>query len=251
MSALFPDRTAAAIELREDRLNGPLFSGSAFSPRHLERMIASAEGEAERHLRVFFGPVSVLPAHATTAEREALDAAGTRWIVDPGYALEPGFLQGDRWGLLQLRHRPVSVVHKMEFVYPPPTGSIFTVPAGWIQLDQHAGDINIVPTVGSVALPLPVMLMMTGGRTVPHLIQVRYTAGILNPQRDYPELSDLVMQIAAIKVLKALMLPGSGSVSADGLSQSRNVAIADYQGDIDERIESLRQAIHGVTMSCL
>jgi hypothetical protein len=64
-------------------------------------------------------------------------------------------------------------------------------------------------------------------------------------------MADLVLQMAAVKTLKTLMLPGSGSVSADGLSQSRNVAVADYQGDLDARLEGLRQAIHGVQLLCL
>lgn len=254
MSVLFPDRSAALAELREDRLSGPLCKGQTFSTAHLERLLSSAEGDAERQLRVFFGLVQVLPAHATAEERAALDAAGTRWVTDPGYDFEPGLLAGDRWGLLALRHRPVGAVLRVDFVYPQPSGQVFQVPESWIQVDQHAGTLNLVPISGGLMLPaasVALLPLMGLGRNIPHLIQIRYTAGLADPARDYPELPDLVLQMAAVRALKSLMLPGSGSVSADGLSQSRTIAIADYQGDIDARIATLRQAIHGVLMTCL
>jgi hypothetical protein len=253
MSVLFPDRPAALAELREDRLSGPLFAGQSFSATHLERLLASAEAEVERALRVFLGTVVVLPDDGDQVTRDALDAAGTRWVEDPGYDLEPGFFQGERWGFLVLRHRPVIRVEAIRLVYPQPGAMAFVVPPGWIRVDQRAGHVNLVPLSGAGALPINMYMMqvMGGGRTIPRMIQVRYTAGIANPHRDYPELADLVLQLAAVKTLHALMLPGSGSVSADGLSQSRNVAIADYQGDIDARLDGLRQAIHGVQMICL
>jgi hypothetical protein len=254
MSVLFPDRSAALAELREDRLSGPLFSRSTFSMTHLERLLAAAEGDAERQLRVFFGLVPVLPANATDEERAALEAAGTRWVADPGYDFEPGLLAGDRWGLLALRYRPIHAVQRVEFVYPQPQETVFRVPDTWVQVDRHAGTLNLVPISGGLMLPAAsaaLLPLMGWGRNIPHLIQIRYTAGLADPARDYPELPDLVLQMAAVRALKSLILPGSGSVSADGLSQSRNVAIADYQGDIDARLAALRQAMHGVLMTCL
>jgi len=253
MSVLFPDHAAAIAELREDRLSGPLFSGHTFSVTHLARLLTSAEAEVERALRVFLGPVQVLPDDGDQATRDARDAAGTRWITDPGYDLDPSFFLGERWGFLVLRHRPVNTVASIRMVYPQPGSAVFEVPANWIKVDQKAGHVNLVPLNGAGALPINIYLMqvMGGGRTIPRMIQVRYTAGIANPQRDYPEMADLVLQMAAVKTLKTLMLPGSGSVSADGLSQSRNVAVADYQGDLDARLEGLRQVIHGVQLLCL
>ena len=253
MSGLFPDFPGAVAELRNDRLSGPLFRGFSFSATHLERQLAAAEGDAERVLRTFFGTVQVLPDDGDQATRDDLDEAGTRWVEDPGYDMEPGFFQGERWGFLVLRHRPAIAVQSFRFVYPQPNNTVWAVPADWIRLDKKYAHINIVPGAQPFIMPLSawVMSVMAGGRTIPRMLQLKYTAGIASPSRDYPELADVVLQMAALRVLKGLMLPGSGSISADGLSQSRNVAIKDYQDDIDARLERLRQAIHGVTLLCV
>lgn len=247
---LFADPAEIIDELRLTRLVGPLFEGRTFPDPFLERTWAAAEADAERALRVYFGAVEVLPADATDAERTALEDAGTRWVEDPGYDLDPKFFTGDRWGFVVLRHRPVSAVASFRFVYPHPFSTVFQVPADWIRLDKKAGHINLVPGTQNFTAPLSawVMQALGGGRTIPRMMQVRYTAGIANPARDYPELIDTVLQMAALRVLKTLFLPASGSISADGLSESVNVSAKDYQDDIDQRLERLRQAIHGVPL---
>lgn len=251
--ALFHSLSDAVAELRADRLATPAFGGQTFSEPHLERMVRSAEAQAERALRVFFGRVEVLPDDNDQATRDALDAAGTRWVEDPGYDLDPKFFQGDRWGFLALRHKPAISVTSFRFIYPHPYAGVFDVPADWIRLDKHYGHINLVPGTHSFTAPLSawVMQVMGGGRTIPRMLQLRYSAGIVNPDRDYPELADLVLQMAALETLKAMMPPSSGSISADGLSQSRNITLGDFQSDIDTRTERLRQAIHGVQFTCL
>lgn len=252
MPGLFPDPYAAAADLREDRLSGPLFSGATLSQSYIERTLAAAQQDAERALRVYFGPVEVLPDDGDQQTRDALSADGVRWVEDPGYDLDPKFFQGDRWGFLRLRHRPVSAIASIRFLYPHPYSGVFEVPADWIRLDKRAGDINLVPGTQSFTAPLSawVMQVMGGGRSIPRMIQIRYTAG-LSGADEWPDVADLVMQMAALRVLKNLMLPGSGSISADGLSQSTTVAVKDYQEDIDARLERLRQSIHGIQVTCL
>jgi hypothetical protein len=246
---IFPSPTDATAELRE-RLQGPLFGGYSFSEPALERALTSASADAERALRAFLEPVEVLPDDGDTATRDALDAAGTRWVEDPGYDMEAKFFQGERWGFLRLRQRPVVSVTSIRFVYPQPFSLLWDVPRDWIRLDKAAGDVQLVPGTGAFTAPMQgfVMSMLAGGRTIPRMIQVRYRAGIANAARDWPDLVETVLLMAQLRLLKGLMLPGSGSVSADGLSQSQNVSIGDYQSDIDARIERLRQQIHGVQM---
>lgn len=251
--SLFADFSLAVAELRDDRLSGPLFDGLNPSQPFLERTLRAAEADAEHALRTFFGPVEVLPDDDDQALRDALDAAGTRWVEDPGYDLDPKFFSGDRWGFLPLRWRPVSRITSFRFVYPHPYAGVFNVPPDWVLLDKHYGHINLVPGTHSFTAPLSawVMQVMGGGRSIPRMLQLRYTAGVEHPEREYPDLIDLVMQMAALRVLKSLMTPGTASISADGLSESRTVTVADYQTDIDARTERMRQQIHGVQMVCL
>jgi hypothetical protein len=253
-AALFPDLPAAG-----ERLRARLLASSAggdlatLAPDELEAALMASAADAERALRVFFGAVEILPDDGDQATRDALDEAGTRWAEDPGYDWSPEFFQGERWGFLRLRHRPVSAVVSLRFVFPLPGSTVFQVPADWIRLDKRAGDINLVPGTASFTAPLAAyaMQLMSGGRAIPRMIQARYRAGLANPTADYPELVPLVLQMAMAQLLKGVLLPGTESVSMDGLSQSRTLAMADYDKDIETRLERLRQAIHGVTMICL
>ena len=84
------------------------------------------------------------------------------------------------------------------------------------------------------------------GRNVPLMMQIRYVAGLQNASRDYPDLRDLVQKMAVLNLLADLFLPQSGSISADGLSQSLSMDLDKYRQSVAERIETVRQAIHGV-----
>jgi hypothetical protein len=252
MTALFESLADGVTELRA-RLVGPLFSRYTFLPSALERALQASEADAERALRVLFGSVEVVPEQAPQADKDALTVAGTRWVEDPGYDMDPGFFHGDRWGFLVLRHRPVSLIREYKFVYPSPMSTVWAVPEDWIRLDRKFGHVNLVPGTQIYAAPFSAWLMAAigGGRMIPRMIQVRYVAGIVNPAAAYPDIVDLVLQMASLRILQSLMLPGSGSISADGLSQSRSITVKDYQDDIDRRTERLRQEIHGVTMICV
>lgn len=251
MSGLFPDIALAVLAFRAGRLKSPLLSGYTFDDLDIQTALLAAENDAEHALRTFFGPVVVLPESETQAERDALDEAGTRWVDDPGHDMEPDFFNGERWGYLVTRHKPIRSVAYMKFVYPQPISNIYEVPADWIRLDKKYGHVRLVPGSQAFAAPLAVWLLRTvgGGRTVPHMIQLRYTAGI-DPAA-FPDLADLVQRMAALRLLQGLFLPSSGSISADGLSESVSVDWAAYQSDIDARLERLRQAIHGVKVAFL
>ncbi len=252
-SPLFPDRAQAVEALRQMmKLGGGLLSGLCSLPSEsLWAVLVAAEADAERALRVYFGPVEVLPETASPAERDALDAAGTRWVEEPAYDLDDEAWMGDRWGYLPLRKAPVQAVHGMQFIYPLPFGKVFDVPSDWIRVDKRAGHIRLVPGTQAFAAPLAVGMMQAigGGRTIPHFIHVRYRTG-LDP-RQYPDLIDLVRRMAALRLLQGMFLPASGSISADGLSESTSVDTGKFADEIAAATSRLKQAIHGIQCAFL
>jgi hypothetical protein len=54
--------------------------------------------------------------------------------------------------------------------------------------------------------------------------------------------------MASLSILEEQYIPQSGSVSADGLSQSVSLDMDKYSEMIETRIERLRQSINGVRM---
>jgi hypothetical protein len=248
--SLFPNLDLTLAEVRQNRLSSSLLSGLCLSDSYLETQLRAAEAEAAMALRVFLSSTVVLPETATESEKEALDEAGTAWVEEPGYDLEGDFFSGERWGYLVTRHRPIISVQSMQFVYPQPYSGVFSVPLDWVRTDKKYGHIRLVPGTQAFAAPLSawVMQVMGAGRTIPQMIQLRYTAGLRNAAVQYPELPDLVQRMAMLRVIHNQFPATSGSISADGLSESSSVQLDQYQQDIDASLERLRQMIHGVQL---
>ena len=61
----------------------------------------------------------------------------------------------------------------------------------------------------------------------------------------------MVKRMASLKLLKTAFLPQSGSISADGLSQSSSVDVSKWQDEIDHDLGALRNAIHGIRFAVL
>ena len=76
------------------------------------------------------------------------------------------------------------------------------------------------------------------------MMQVRYQSGI--DINDYPDILDLIKQKAALSVLDDLFLPQSGSISADGLSESLSMDMNAHRDRIDQRISKLADTLKGV-----
>ena len=249
-SALFV-RGPAIARLRQDRLLHVIETycpGGTFSDDYLWDKLRAAEAEAERRLRVFFSLVEIIP-QGSTEDTDALDAANVRWIEEPGYDFDPDLFKGETWGLIETRQRPIIRIDAIQFAWPAPgMGSAFTVPQSWIRIDKKYGRLNLVPTQNLLMLPLNTFILsaLSGGRNVPLMMQIRYAAGLKNAAKDYPDLVDLVLKMAVLNLLADLFLPQSGSISADGLSQSLSFDIDKYKQAAEDRLETLRQAIHGV-----
>ena len=249
-SALFV-RGPAIARLRQDRLLQVVETyapGTIFSDDYLWDKLRVAEAEAERRLRVPFSPVEIIP-QGSNEDTDALDAAGIRWIEEPGYDFDPDLFKGETWGLIETRQRPIIRIDAIQFAWPAPgMGSAFTVPRSWLRIDKKYGRLNLVPTQNLLMLPLNTFILsaLSGGRNVPLMMQIRYAAGLKNTAQDYPDLVDLVSRMAVLSLLADLFLPQSGSISADGLSQSMSLDLDKYRQGVEDRLEALRQAFHGV-----
>jgi hypothetical protein len=247
------DRATAIPVLRRDYLAGitrAYAAGVAFHDDFLWAKLLAAEAELERKLRVFFCPVTIIPQGAT----DIVPEPGERWVEEPGYDYTPSLFMGDSWGLMETRHRPIISVGRMWFAYPSlGSGSVWTVPLPWMRIEKKYGRINLVPTAHTMSMPLNAYLLSVigGGRTVPLMLQIHYRAGLTDAATQYPELMDLIQMRAAFSVLESLFYPASGSISADGLSQSMSVDAAKYRDALDAKTEALRTAIHGVRMMVL
>ena len=256
-SALFAAPSAAVDKLRRDRLvlAAQSLGLPDVSTEYLWDKLLAAEKKLEHNLRVDFAPTVVIPDGAPQAEVDALELAGTRYRQEASYDYDPSFWGGDAWGYLRLGCRPVISIESVKLAYPLPTSNLWEVPADWIRLDRRGGQFQIVPTSTAFTGPMGMFIMQRlGGRQVPQMMQVRYTAGLRNAARDYPELVDVVQKMAVVSMIEDAMMPGSGSISADGLSQSLSVDVSKYHESIDRIIDGppgtnggLRVALRGIT----
>jgi len=260
-NTIFEDMDAAVDILRRDRLvlsaSSLGLDLSSIDNSYLRGKLLTAEAKAQRELRVFFAPTVMIPEEATQDEIDALEAAGTRYAQEPAYDYDPGFFHGESWGFIQTRQKPLISVQSIKLRYPMPTMSVFDVPNDWLRLDRKYGHIRLVPGAMTFSSPLAIFVMpaLGGGRFVPNMIQVRYTAGLRNAAADYPDLVDVIYKMAAVSVIEDAMMPASGSISADGLSQSLSTDVSKYQDVIDRLLNGppgsnggLRTAIHGITL---
>lgn len=248
MSVLSPaglfEKDSAIVEFRTNRL--PLLAESGFplsalTDDLLRSKIVAAETELERRLRCFLCPTTVIPQGSTSPP-------DTRWIEEPGYDYGPELFDGNSWGMIMLRQRPIISIDSIVFAYPDLTSTLYTIPYSWIRIDKQTGLINLVPTQASMAMPLNTFLLsvLGGGRTVPLLLQIRYVCGLQNVAVEYPDVIDLIGKLAILSILQDAFMPASGSISADGLSQSMSFDFTKQQDAVLQRIETLRQAIHGI-----
>ncbi|MEY8688444.1 MAG: hypothetical protein AB9M53_01010 [Leptothrix sp. (in: b-proteobacteria)] len=260
-SAIFANMADAVAALRRDRL--VLMSQSLgigadkMTDEFLYSKLLMAEASVARELRVFLQPTVILPEEAPQAEIDALEQAGTPYAMESAYDYSPDFFTGESWGYLVTKHRPIVSVQSIKLSYPLPHQSVFEVPSDWIRTDRKYGHIRMVPGSMLFSAPLAVFALpaLGGGRMVPNMIQVRYTAGLRNIQRDWPDLVDAVLKTAVVSLIEDAMLPASGSISADGLSQSLSTDASKYRDAVERLLRGppgsnggLFTAIHGIVM---
>jgi hypothetical protein len=260
-SALFPNKFTAVAQLQRDRLMLAAqshFSGVTLSGSYLWEKLRAAEGEVSRVLRVKLQPTAFFPEQPTQDQIDALN--GMPWELDEGYDYDPSMFSEDRWGLFNTHSSPIIEVKGIRFAYPAYGSATFDIPAEWIQLNRKYGQVQIVPLSTAVVAQLTPMLMqlVATGRTIPNMVRITYVAGLKNAAADYPELVDAVKKLAVLKIIEDGFLPQSGSISADGLSQSMSVDMSKYEDSVDRILNGapgsnggLRAAIHGITMGVM
>jgi hypothetical protein len=255
-------RDIAVDAMRADRL---VVAASGAMPSvtladdYLWAKLRAAESEIAHELRVPLVPTAFFPATPTNDEITALN--GMPWAIDPGYDYEPAsFSAGDKWGLIKLRNKPIQSVSRVRFAYPGGAGSYYDLPLDWLRMDRKYGTVQFVPSSTAFIAPLNAFVMQAigNGRTIPLAIQVSYVAGLVNVAQDYPELLDVIMKKASLKIIEDAFLPQSGSISADGLSQSMSNDMDKHHDTIDRVLNGgkgsnggLMAAIHGIRLGVM
>lgn len=230
------------------------FPGVSVSDDYLWGKLRAAESEMAHELRV---PLVPTKFYFEQPSPEAIAALGAMpWAIDPGYDYTPGdFAFNDKWGFVKLRNKPLHSVQKVRFAYPGGKTAQYDLPLDWLRMDGKYGHIQFVPSSTSFAAPINTFVMQAigGGRTIPLAMCFEYVAGLDNAHKNYPELIDAIMKMATLKVLEDSYLPQSGSISADGLSQSMSNDMGKHRETIDNIINGgkgsnggLMTAIHGI-----
>lgn len=251
--SIFPDIAKAVTSLKRDRLmvvSGTFMPDVEIDDEYILEQLRSAEATIERQLRCFLTPTEIRPPGTPDTELAALAAAGARVVEEPGYDYEAERYQGGEWGYMTLRHRPVIEIHSIQFAYPAQTSRLFTYPKEWIRLDRRYGRLSIVPANSAIftAMDGYVMSALGGGRDIPLMIQVSYSAGLRNAEDLYPDLLSLIKRLAVLNIVEDQFIPSSGSTSADGLSQSLSWDPNAAREAIDKKVEVIRQHIAGIRM---
>lgn len=254
-SALFSSRLVAIAKLRRDRLSllaASLMPDLKLSDEFLWDKLLAAEAEVAHQLRVPLTPTRFFPSEPSAEQIAALN--GMPWAIDPAYDYNPADWYGDKWGLIVTRQRPIQSIVGMKFVYPSPAQTIVDVPSDWIRGDFKYGQVQLVPTGTAYQSLLGGLFMssLSGGRTLPFTVCLEYVAGLANVQRDFPDLIEAVLKLAVVKIVEDGFMPQSGSISADGLSQSMSVDVSKYHEGVDRIINGadgnggLMARIHGI-----
>jgi len=265
-SSTAPTRSALFIkdfaidELRGDRLAlmaQTFFPSVRLTDDFLWEKLLTAEAQiaGDAGLRVPLVPTRFFPDTPTDTEISALN--GLPWAIDPGYEYEPDFFRADRFAFIVTRQKPIVDVLRVRFVYPTGVESSYEFPRPWIQFDRKYGHIRIVPTSATINAPIGAYALQAlgAGRAIPFAIKVDYIAGLEDARKTYPQLVDVIKRMAVLKVIEDGFVAASGSISADGLSQSMSVDMQRYRDTIEMVLNGpkgsnggLMAAIHGIRM---
>jgi len=260
-SALFPNKFTAIASLRNDRLFGAARGTlPSFKPTddYLWGKLLAAEADIATQLRVELQPTRFFPLEPTQAQIDALN--GMPWKLDPAYDYEPAMFIGEKWGFVVFRNKPIIEYISGTINYPRQDASILDLPNDWVRIDKKYGMLNFVPASPVVSANFATTLLggLIGANKIPFSLHFNYIAGLANASKDFPQLVDAVMKLAVLKIIQDSFLPQSGSISADGLSQSMSLDIAKYHDMVDTIINGpkgsnagLMTAIHGIRLGVM
>ncbi|EFF4796096.1 hypothetical protein B5K64_003538 [Escherichia coli] len=200
---------------------------------YIWQKLRAAESEVAHTLRILLTPHQVFPQEPTQDEIDALD--GMPYLVETPYDYSPNMYDRDKWGYFMTRQRPIISVQRLRFKLPSQDSQFFDIPLEWLKLDEKYGHVRLLPTTNAslVTSSLLGFTALTWQSIIPNMLNLTYQAGIKDAHADYPELIDAIKKMAVVKILTDLFLPQSGSISADGLSESMSTDVAKYQEQID------------------
>lgn len=243
---LAPTRTSLFIkdivvgEMRREQLVAAaagVLQDVKVSDDYIWNKVRAAESEIAHRLRVPLVPTRFFPVKPT--QDQISDLNGMAWEAEVGYDYTPDMFERDKWGFIVTRQRPVISVERLRFSMPSADGSYFDIPKDWIRIDAKYGHLRILPTTNASLITSSVLGMtaLSWHSVIPSMIQLEYTAGLTDVANTYPELLDAIKKQAVCKIVTEAFLPQSGSISADGLSQSLSVDVSKYQETIDHIID--------------
>jgi hypothetical protein len=229
----------------------------------------------ERDIQVRLRPVTIASGDVkdlttnVTQEEAAVDGIVRADVVEAPYDYHALNYQLN-WGWMELREYPIIKVERLSFVYP--TGQkIMDFPTKWIKPYLRKGQIHLVPTAGTIDQAMVGQsgqwLPLTSGwflQSIPQLIYVTYTAGMLTVPLVY---KDMVAKLTCIELLRITgdaIARGiaSASMGIDGLSQSLSFTntpntvfykarIQEYADDWNEFKVSQKQRDKGIQMKVI
>lgn len=172
------------------------------------------------------------------------------------------------WGFLKLYHFPVLSVEAWKAQYPVNT-DLITYPTEWYRVYNESGEIQLVPTSGSITtffIPggsiLPYVL---GSKHIPQFFEIEYTSGFEADCIPYAinQVIGLKAAIDLFNIAGDLVGGGAGiagyNISIDGLSQGVQTTssatnagygarILSYEKQIQAHMKTLKGYYKGVNL---
>ncbi len=238
-----------AADIKQDYLFGiPLVDddGNEYPTRNIDKWIAKSVSWLENELHIKIAPTSISETH--------------------DYHLD----EYQEFCYIQLYNYPVVSVESLiaEYAGQP----VMTFPADWIHVYKNSGQLQLVPTTGSLSQVLlgqgnGVLLPLITSRLtqMPHLFKVDYTAGFAD-EAVPGDIVDIIAMKACIGVMNIMgdILLGAGiasqSISIDGLSESigttqsaensaYSARIRQYERQIKTQLPNLRDRYKGIRLA--
>jgi hypothetical protein len=176
------------------------------------------------------------------------------------------------WTFIRLRQSPILKVNAVRVKWPSNT-TVIDFPPEWIQVRKEEGQVNIVPTSGTLSQVLLTAggsflpLLASGQDFVPDILEVDYQAGFAEGQVP-AEIREIIGMYASLGPFNVAgdLIAGAGiassSIGIDGLSQSISTTssatnagygarIIQYLKIIKERIPVLQRYYKGIRFAAL
>ncbi len=176
------------------------------------------------------------------------------------------------WTFIELREAPALLVRSVKVKWPSDS-TVIDFPKEWIQLRKDSGQVNIVPTSGTLSQVLLTAggsflpLVASGRDFVPDIIEIDYQAGFALGEVPR-EIKDVIGKYAAFGPLNIAgdLIVGAGiaskTISIDGLSQSINTTssatnagygarLGQYAKELKLVMPNLRRYYKGISLTAL